>query len=86
MSILAWRVHTLWREHLTAAAERLNVDQDSRAEMWDLDAAGWYARWRRALRHPLSDGHATSWPMTHLRAQARAAPTRAARTATAPPS
>lgn len=64
--LLAWRVRTLWREHRTAAAERLQGNQDSRREMWDLDAAAWCARWRWALRHPLSDAHATSWPMAHL--------------------
>lgn len=67
--LLAWRVHTLWREHLAAVAASVSVNQDSRRELWRLDAARSCARWRWALSHPLSTADAISWPMAHLERQ-----------------
>jgi hypothetical protein len=64
--LLVSRVHTLWREHVIAAAEYLKANQDSKREQWRLDATRWYARWRWALAHPLTAADATSWPADDL--------------------
>ena len=64
--LLVWRVHTLWRERVTAAAHDLRDNQDSEREQWLLDATRWYARWRWSLRHPLTTANATSWPAYDL--------------------
>jgi hypothetical protein len=64
--LLAWKVHALWTARRYDAAMVLRTNQDSRREVWLIDAASLCARWRWALGHPLTPADASWWPVLYL--------------------
>jgi hypothetical protein len=64
--LTARQIRTLWLARRYEAAMKLRENQDLEREAWELEATAILARWRWALRHPMTRSNASSWPTDYL--------------------